>query len=151
MVIREATKRDLNNLINLYKEYDSYENHLDKSVSIDTNSVIRKRTTKFLKTKEVRIFVIEEDKEIFGLIDFGVKKSVKQKIGVIHNLIISKKARGRGYGSKLTDFALDYFKRVRCNKVGSFVRANNLKAQEFWKKKGFDIKVSGFNIEKKIN
>lgn len=149
-MIREATQKDLNSLISLYKEYDSYENNLDKNVSVDSNSEIRKRTIRFFKTNEVKIFVIEENREILGLIDFGVKKSGKQKIGVIHNLIISKKTRGKGYGSKLTDFVLNYFKKVKCNKVGSFVRANNLKAQEFWKKKGFEVKISGFNIEKKI-
>lgn len=150
MIIREAVKKDIPNIIPLYVEYDLYENNLDKSVNKDSTKEIKQRTLKFLRNKEVKIFLLEEESKILGLVDCGIKISNGEKIGVIHNLIISKKARGKGYGSKLVGFLLSYFKKMNCKKIGSFVRTNNLKAQKFWKKKGFNVQISGFNIEKKI-
>ncbi|HLC31810.1 MAG TPA: GNAT family N-acetyltransferase [Candidatus Nanoarchaeia archaeon] len=149
-MIREATKEDLNRLISLYREYDLYENELDKGVEIDSIVEIKKRTLKFLKNKKVRIFVIEEYGEILGMVDWSIDKKNGEKRGVLNNIIINKKARGKRYGTQLVDFLIDYFKNKKCVKVYSFVRGKNIKAQKFWKDYGFNLSVNGYHMDKKL-
>ena len=149
-MIREATKNDLNRLVSLYKEYEIYENKLDERVKIDSIVKIKRRVAKLLKNKKAGIFVLEESGEILGIADCIIEIRSKEKTGVINNIIITRKARGKGYGSQLVDFLLDYFKKNGCTKIYSFVRGKNLKAQKFWKDYGFSLSVNGYHLDKNI-
>ena len=46
---------------------------------------------------------------------------------------------GKGYGSKMMDFTLDYFRKSNVKKIGLYVEKENERAISLYKKFGFDF------------
>ena len=86
-------------------------------------------------------YVISYDK--YDYLDYKCPKS-----GEISELIISKKARQKGLGTKLINKLEDYFKSKNCEYVFIDVFAYNKNAIEFYKKKGYHTRM--FRDVKKI-
>ena len=125
-------------IFKLLQEYTAYENSLDKNVKKESLSNIRKEEGEHFKTGTL-YFVIEEENKIIGCLNANVDKRGKGKIGVIHNLIITKEARGRGYGDSLLKYALSYLKKKGCSRARTFVYLKNKRARDFWRKRGFNL------------
>ena len=150
MIIRKATLEDLEDLARLMREYDVYENKLNKKVQISSIKENKKLISKHIKSKSITHTVFEKDGKIVGLINWDIRSDNKAKKGVIHNLIIDKDYRGKKIGTKLVDYVIKEFKKRGCTKVGSFVRIANKGALEFWKKQGFDNNEAGYSISKRL-
>lgn len=138
MKIRKATKIDMNEISKLNHEYGKYENELDKEVHNSSLKDIKKQDLKYFKLGTI-YFLIEEDKKVIGSLSINVDKRGKENVGVLHTLIITKEARGKGYGARLVNYAFDYFKKHKCIRVKTFIHFANKNAQIFWKKQGFEL------------
>ncbi len=149
MIIRRGSLKDLDELAKLLHEYDVYENNLDRNVKIDSLKKIKEDVRNQLKKKIILYTIIEENKEVLGLINWRVAKINDKKTGMIQNIIINQKARERGFGNLLVKEVMKDFKRSNCKNMTGFVRLKNKKALEFWKKQGFKFE-EGFQISKTL-
>jgi GNAT superfamily N-acetyltransferase len=148
MEIKKATKKDLKKIAEIFQEYGKYEHNLDENVNCGKISEIIKIENKHMRDGTI-YFLIIENEEIIGVINFNIDYRGKEKIGGIHTLIIIEKARGKGYGSKLFNFVLNYFKRKGCKRVRTFIHIKNKKAFDFWQKKKF-IMEEGYIASRRI-
>jgi N-acetylglutamate synthase-like GNAT family acetyltransferase len=139
MKIRKATKKDLKEITELSYEYGQFENKLDKNIEIEKDlKKLQKIQEKWMCLGTKYILAQEKD-EILGVLSFNIDKRGKEKIGILHTLIVTKEARGKGYGGELVKYALNYFKENRCTRVRTFAHFANKNAQKFWKSKGFEL------------
>jgi ribosomal protein S18 acetylase RimI-like enzyme len=151
LIIRNAKKRDSLTVIKLMREYDLYENKLDKSVEITSGNEIKITFLSDLESSRAYYVLAQIDKEILGMIIWSVYQSGKIKWGVIQDLIVNKNFRNSGIGSELFNYVYDRIKNKGCKKIKSFVRFNNTISLKFWKKKGFkSTENKGYSIIKEI-
>jgi len=140
MKIIKATKKDLGKIADLYHEYDKYEHNLDKSVELCSRKMVKKSEERWMNFG-TKYILVKENEKIVGALNFDIDLRGKEKIGVLHTLIITKDARGKGYGTQLVKYLLDYFKQKSCSRVRTFIHLNNKDAFSFWKKLGFETSV----------
>lgn len=135
--IEYSETHDLAILDKFHREYDKYEHSLDKNVKI----LSTKQNKKMLSNKKSVIFLLAlfKNKPI-GLIEY----EKRGKLGIIHNLIITKYARGNGTGTSMVKIVQRKLKKQGCEKIRSYVRIKNIKALQFWKKQGYTPRLKGF-------
>lgn len=138
MKIRKATKKDLDKISKLFYEYGEYEHSLDKSVEKQSIKDIKKQDKHFMKLGTIYL-ILEENKEPQGVLSLNLCLQGKERIGIIHTTIITDKARGKGYGKLLFNYALNFFKRKKCTRLRTLVHDKNKNAQGFWKSQGFEL------------
>jgi N-acetylglutamate synthase-like GNAT family acetyltransferase len=148
MRIRKATKKDLGAISKLFLEYENYEHNLDKSLEVSSLKKEKEQNKKYMDLG-TSYFVIEDKGEILGALDINIDKRGKENVGVLHTLIVTSKARGKGYGDKLIKHALNYFKSKGCKRARTFVHFKNKNGYSFWKKYGFNFEL-GYNATKKL-
>ncbi|VVB79508.1 Acetyltransferase (GNAT) family protein [uncultured archaeon] len=148
MIIRKATKKDLKNIAELFLEYGKYENSLNKEVEAGSLKQIIKEEKEHMGLG-TEYFVVEENKKVLGVLNINVDRRGKEKVGVLHTLIIKKEARNKGYGKQLVDYALIYFKKKNCKRARTFIHISNKNALGFWKKQGFHTE-EGYAASRKL-
>jgi N-acetylglutamate synthase-like GNAT family acetyltransferase len=148
MKIRNATIKDVKEIVKLSLEYGRYEENLNKDIKVKNLKAIEKQEKKWIKLGTKYIFA-EKDNEILGMVAFNLGKIGKEKIGIIHTVIVREKARGKGVGDKLINYVLNYFKKNNCKRVKGFVHIKNKNALKFWTEHKFE-KEKGFAIQKKL-
>jgi ribosomal protein S18 acetylase RimI-like enzyme len=149
-VLRQGTLRDAPALAHLMYEFDLYEYALDKLCKPETYLTILKDTRRFLRTGIIKYTLIEEQGTIVALVNWRITKPAGIKTGALQNIVVTKTARGKGYGTRLVDWLLVYFKRQKCKQVTSFVRFRNKRAQHFWKSYGFIFSGQGYHLRKPL-
>jgi len=147
--IRKATEKDIVRIAELLHEYDLYENKLDKKHKIDSIKEIISFNKKLMKSPLCVYFVLEINKELQGVISGEYRITALGKRAIFHQIIVSEKFRGKGYGNKLIDALEKHFKKKGCNALTSHILPGNKKIQEFYKKRGYDIEER-INITKKL-
>jgi N-acetylglutamate synthase-like GNAT family acetyltransferase len=148
MKIQKATIKDLKEIAKLFLEYDKYECRLDKNMKKSSLNAVEKDEKEHFKLGTEYLIIKEED-NIIGALNINIDKRGKEKIGILHTLIITKKARGQGYGNKLVDYALNYFKKQKCRRVKTFIHIANKNALDFWKNQGFNVE-EGYTASKRL-
>lgn len=153
MKIRGAKKEDTKEIAKLMYQYDVYENNLDKRIEISSIKSYEKEISEFSKNKSTIFLVGEENGEIVGFINFVIDKRGKIKIGVLQDIFVKEKFRGKKIGEKLVNYVLTKMEKERCQFVKSAVRVKNKKAQKFWERQGFKIsyKQTEFGMRKNLN
>lgn len=137
MIIRKATKKDLKKIAELFLEYGKYENKLDKNVKVEGLKELESTEKEHMKLGTEYLIAEDNEEKILGVLNTNIDKRGKEKVGVLHTLIVTEKARGSGIGNKLVKSALDYFKKKYCRRVKTFIHIANKNALDFWKKQGF--------------
>ena len=150
MMIRKAKKEDEKRVIELFREYDEYENRLDKRYEISSKKEAKEFFDLLIKNKIAVLLVLEIDNQIQGLISGEYRKTLMGKSCMIHQLIISKKLRAKGYGKKLLKELENYFKEKGCKNIHSLVFIKNKKVLNFYKKMKYSFKEEGFIIKKRL-
>lgn len=150
MKIRKAKLEDVKNIAKLAREYDKYENKLDKKHSIDSIKDNEEFSKKVISNKLGIIFVLEINNKIEGIISGEYGINLMGKRGMIHYFFISEKERGKGYGKIMIKEIEKYFKKKGCNAVQSFVFKGNKKVLKFYNKLKFSSDEEGFTIRKKL-
>lgn len=150
MKIRKATKKDEKEVVKILNEYDKYEYSLDKRHKPDSTKKLKKLFNDLIKSKMAVGLVLEVDSKIVGFISGEEGKNLRGKNCKIHQLIVTKNYRGKGYGKKLLKEFENYFKKRGCKFVQSFILIKNKKMLERKKKAGYSLKEEGFIIRKKL-
>lgn len=150
MKIRKANKKDKERVIELFREYDEYENKLDKRHEISSKKESGEFFNKLIKSKIALILVLEVGGIVQGVISGEYRDTLMGKNCIIHELIISKNLRGKGYGKKLLKEFENYFKKKGCKSVQSFVLIGNKKVLKFYNKLKYSSNEEGYIIRKKL-
>ena len=150
MKIRKATKKDEKEVIKLLNEYDKYEYSLDKRHKPDSIKELKNLFNKLIKSELAVGFVLEVDSKIVGVISGEEGMTLRGKTCKIHQLIVTKDYRGKGYGKKLLKEFENYFKKRGCKFVQSFILIKNKKMLERKKKAGYSFNEEGFIIRKPL-
>lgn len=149
MKIRKANLKDLKRIAELLHEYDLYENRLDKRHRIDKISEIISFNKRVIKHPNAVFFVLEIDRRIQGVVSGEWRETAIGKTSIIHQIIISEKFRGKGYGTRLLSEIEEYFKRIGCKTMKSFVFINNKRSAKLYKRLNYKLE-EGYSITKKL-
>ena len=138
MKLRKAKEKDLQNFIELRTEYLKRIDKQNKtSEEVDINK-IKKEFQIFLK-KDKLFFVAEEKKKIIGYIAGNIFINPWNKGGYIDDLYVSNNFRKKGIGKNLIKKFLEELKKRKIKTCQLGVSKTNKKAQNLYKKLGFDI------------
>ena len=149
MKIRKATKEDLKEIIDLWKDYEKFEDSLtdlrkhpyvEKRKDAEKN--MRANFLRSIKKRTAEILFAVEDNKIVGFIFISKSKSDDihdfDYYGIVHYIYIKPEFRGRGIASSLFEKSKYWFKRHKVKYINLNVNVNNKKAQEIYKKWGFN-------------
>ena len=117
MIIRKANKKDIDSILKLWLESIKFHKKFDKNMySIDGNILKDQKDSiyKAINDKKRRIFVVESNGQAVAYVWGLIKKQKKRKIGVIADIIVTKKYRNKGVGKSLIKKILRFFKEFDC-------------------------------------
>lgn len=128
-----------------FKSHIALYNQLSK---FDVDKITIDDYIKFIdKLNESKnIFVIEENEKIIGTITILIEQKIIHNNGIvahIEDVVIDENYRGKGFGAKLVEYAIDYVKNRGCYKVILNCSDDNMK---FYEKNGFKRKDNGMTI-----
>jgi GNAT superfamily N-acetyltransferase len=66
---------------------------------------------------------------------------------IIDDLVVDKNYRGKGYGSTLFDWIVDYAKKNNCQAIELSSSVKRYRAHKFYMKKGMNITHHHFSIK----
>ncbi len=143
MKIREAKIFDAVIVKELYNELREYELSLlkDEIKKIQINWERKKdikSIRKFLRSKNIKIFVAEDCEKTVGFIIGEVSKGVKYKEGSF-DIFVKPDFRGKGIGKNLMKEMTDWFKNKSCKSIRLNVYSSNKEAKEFYKNLNFKL------------
>jgi L-amino acid N-acyltransferase YncA len=141
MIIREATKKDLEIIAKIAVEGEideeklQYPNKTKAQISGYINpDIFRKILLKELNEKNRYFVVVEIDNEIVG---FG-QALIKKNIGKIGRVYINKEFRSKGMGTKLMRHLIDFLKKKKIKEIVSYVYTRNKPSLGLHQKLGFE-------------
>jgi ribosomal protein S18 acetylase RimI-like enzyme len=148
ILIREAKKKDLNQLILLSKELHQFDNkYQSKKLNKytipkkDCDNQLKKYLLKTIISKDAILFIAEKDNSIIGYIQGSIINNnnpfmFSKKIGDFENLIVTKKYHKKGISNLLYDKLMDWFEIKNCEIIELEVLTNN-PAKKIYQKWGF--------------
>ena len=141
--IRNAVKEDMKQVYNLIVELAIFEKEPDE-VEIDERG-LQKMGFEY-ENPLFRCFVAEVDNKIVGAaIIYNRFSTWKGKTLHLEDLVVTKKMRGQGIGSKLFDKVIFHGKESGAKRISWNVIDWNINAIEFYKNRGAKI-VEGWSI-----
>lgn len=143
LVIREAQRRDLDQIVGLWIEMMQYHSEFDKRFTLTQG--YRRETEKHLvdsmKSRGSRVLVAEEDGMIKGYILGGIyqRRPVYPPgtYGFISDMSVCANFRRAGIGRKLAQSILEWFKREGVTSVELLTLNANPVSNAFWESMGF--------------
>lgn len=143
-MIREAGKKDLDRIIELYKFLNPDDNYSDNSKFEEVwNEIIK-------LNKYFKCFVLEVNNLIVSTCILNIIPNLTRSCspyGVIENVITDPEFQGNGFGKKIMKHAVEHSKESGCYKVMLLSSAKREGAHKFYKSLGFDSSSKkGFQI-----
>lgn len=85
------------------------------------------------------IFIAKAEDEIIGMVNllYTVSTAYGGRVALLEDMVIDPGHRGKGIGSVLIEFAMDYLKDQGCHRITLLSDIENCKAHKFYVKKGF--------------
>ena len=153
MNIRTAEQRDIEDIVNLSMEFESY---LDDLESTPDSEKISKQKIKevflqgFSDPKHV-ILVAEKEENIVGFSDFWVYPEMIHGglSAYLNNLFVTPKFQRKGIGSQLLSEILKRLKNMGAVALHISVLPKNIIAQNFYKKNGITWEIKMFEVKLK--
>ncbi|MCH8945869.1 MAG: GNAT family N-acetyltransferase [Nanoarchaeota archaeon] len=100
-----------------------------------------KFATLLLREGKEKVFLAKEKNKFVGYISIKIKNNIGEL-----GMSVLKDCQGKGIGSKLTSYIIDFAKKKDCKKIKLKVWENNIKAINLYKKFGFVIKSEKKNF-----
>ena len=143
VIIRKATKKDFDELIDLKLKLKKEERAYNKDLG-PIKSIAR-HYRQYLKedlTKKDRIMLAAvNDNKIIAIITIRIYRSLRifgyRKRGHLSNLYVTKKARKRGIGQRLVNEAIRWCKSRKIKEVTLEIFEKNVSALNLYNKLGF--------------
>ena len=87
-----------------------------------------------------RIFVATCDSQIIGMINllYTISTALGGRVAMLEDVIVAPDGRGLGVGSKLIEHGIQFAKQQNCKRITLFTDAENVGAQRFYKRHGFE-------------
>ena len=137
IVIKEAQKEDMVEVMNLIKELAEFEKE-PKEVDIDSTVLVNDG---FKENSYFKSFVAKNENKIIGAaIIYNRYSTWKGRTIHLEDLIVTEKMRSSGVGTLLLDSVVNYAKKLNVKRVSWEVINWNEKAIKFYLKKGALIK-----------
>jgi len=137
IIIREAQKSDMPDVISLIKELAEFEKEPDE-VEIDSTVLVNDG---FEENSYFKCFVAENKDSIIGTaIIYNRYSTWKGRTIHLEDLIVTEKMRANGVGTLLLNQVVNYAKKLNVKRVSWEVINWNKKAIKFYLKKGAQIK-----------
>ncbi|MBA2622481.1 MAG: GNAT family N-acetyltransferase [Chthoniobacterales bacterium] len=135
VVIEPATFEDLDELSVLLGELFSVESDFCP----DKDKQLRGLRLIFEQPNRGRVFVLRCDRAIVGMINllFTISTAEGGFVMVLEDLVIHKNFQGKGYGSKLLQYAVDFAKQKNFLRITLLTDRPELRSQNFFKRHGF--------------
>ena len=150
-VIRKATKKDIPLIESLFKESVEYHKSFDEefyhNIPKEDYKSVKRGHVKALKEKGNSLLVVSINNEVKGYIWGYIKEVDKEKMGVLQEIIITKKYRKLGLGNKLLKKTINFFSEHNCKSIRVSVYANNMPAIKNYEKSGFKKKKVSFQLD----
>ena len=134
IVIDTAKKEDIEDMINLLKQLFEIEK------DFTPNYEKQKRGLELLlDSKDAIIFVARYNERVVGMCSIQILISTAEggKVGLLEDLVVDEKFRGKGIGTKLLLEAERYCKENGLLRLSLLADKDNIKALEFYKSKGW--------------
>ena|SRR2546423_445880 len=135
VVIEPAIAEDLDELSSLLGELFSEESDFrpNKEKQLHGLRLI------FEQPNRGRVFVLRCNRAIVGMINllFTISTAEGGFVILLEDLIIHKEYRGKGYGSKLLDYAIEFAKQKNFLRITLLTDRPELRSQSFFRKHGF--------------
>ena len=153
MNIRSAKEEDIEDIIDLAYEFETY---LDDLESTPQSERISKQTIKnvffegFSDPKHV-VLVVEEEDKIIGFSDFWVYPEFIHggQSAYLNNLFITEEFRRKGIGSKLLFETINKAKDMKAVAMHISVLPENIIAQKFYKKNHINWEIKMLELKLK--
>lgn len=164
-MIRKATEKDIKAIVDIYNDIHTAEEKGDASTGW-IRDIYPTEDTARLYLQKSELFVEDEDGTIVGTaiinqqqVDIYEKGSwnydvPENEVMVLHTLVISPKALGKGYGKKFVSFYEQYALLNNCHYLRMDTNEKNRRARAVYKKMGYTevgIFPCEFNGIKNVN
>ena len=135
VVIEPASEADLDELSDLLGELFSEESDFRPN----KEKQLRGLRLIFEQPNRGRVFVLRRDNAIVGMINllFTISTAEGGFVMVLEDLVIHKGFQGKGYGSMLLDYAIDFAKKKNFLRITLLTDRPENVAQAFFRKHGF--------------
>jgi GNAT superfamily N-acetyltransferase len=135
VVVEPATFEDLDELSGLLGELFSEESDFcpDKAKQLRGLRLI------FEQPNRGRVFVLRCDRMIVGMINllFTISTAEGGFVMVLEDLVVHKTHQGKGYGSRLLEYAIEFAKQKHFLRITLLTDRPELKSQALFKRYGF--------------
>jgi AraC family transcriptional regulator of adaptative response/methylated-DNA-[protein]-cysteine methyltransferase len=134
-MIRKATLDDIDDLVKLLKLLFDQESEFNADKKAQTKGLKRIISSKNLGD----IFVVKKEKKVIAMVNvlYSFSTALGAKVATIEDMVVAKKYRKNGYGSKLLKSVLKKLKKGNIQRVTLLSDFNNIEAHKFYKKIGF--------------
>ncbi len=135
IVIEPATEADLDELSEMLGGLFAQESDFRP----DKDKQLRGLRLIFEQPSRGRVFVLRRDGAIVGMINllFTISTAEGGFVILLEDLVIHKKYHGKGYGSKLLQYAIDFAKQKNFLRITLLTDRPENVAQAFFRKHGF--------------
>src|SRR2546428_6197403 len=135
VVIEPATEADLDELSQMLSELFAQEGDFRP----DKEKQLRGLRLIFEQPSRGRVFVLRRNGAIVGMINllFTISTAEGGFVVVLEDLVIHKEYQGKGYGSKLLQYAIDFAKQKNFFRITLLTDRPENVAQAFFRKHGF--------------
>jgi len=87
----------------------------------------------------IKFFVEKDGKEVARAFLYIMRNDIKNDIfGYLEDLFVSEESRGQGIGTQLVNTVIEEAKKIGCYKLELNSQIENIRAQELYKKMGFE-------------
>ena len=133
MKIRKANKKDFEEFYQMRVDW-----YNEDKLKVPSRKEIKKEFDKNISSKD-NLLLFAEDKEILGFLHGTITKNLWVKRGRIEDVYIKKKFRGKGIGTEIINYFIDWLKLRKFDKVNLMVQADNKRAFKLYSKMGFKL------------
>lgn len=143
--IRRATKKDLPQLVKLWRKFMKYHLKLSpfymKLVRNAHREWIKYMKAKKLGKKNSVVFVAVKDKKLIGYATANVKKNKPiyklKRYGVFGSFFVLSEYRGKGIGTMLKNKVFEWFKSKKIKHVEIGIMVGNERVKKLYERWGF--------------
>src|SRR5213078_4313214 len=135
VVIEPATEADLDELSEMLGELFAQESDFRP----DKEKQLRGLRLVFEQPSRGRVFVLRRNGAIVAMINllFTISTAEGGFVILLEDLVVHKGYQGKGYGSKLLQYAIDFAKQKNFLRITLLTDRPELRSQNFFKRHGF--------------
>ena len=141
-MIRNANKKDLKKIADLWLQMSSMHENLDESFRLkhDARERFRNYASNVIEDKN-KLTIVFEDREVLGYLFAEIINQppvyYEEKIGFISEISVDTNKRRTGIGEKLLKYSENWFREEGAKRIDCQVAAKNPVSTTFWEKHGY--------------